>query len=71
MDLKKLLKVLDNNITITIVELYTSSNCIFEGVTSNFHCKEFEYDVIKLGKNHFDGSYSIIVIKNNSSFDYK
>ena len=48
----------------TIVELCTSSNCIFEGVASNFHCREFEYDVIKFEKNHFDGSYSIIVLKN-------
>lgn len=64
MDLQKLLKVLCNNITITIVELCTSSNCIFEGVASNFHCEEFEYDVVKFEKNHFDGSYSIIVIKN-------
>ena len=62
MDLKESLKILDTNIT--IVELCTSSNCIFEGVASNFHCKEFEYDIIKFEKNHFDGSYSIIVIKN-------
>lgn len=63
MDLKNLLEIFNNNIEVSIIELSSTSKCIFEGINTKFDCKKFEYEVVKFEKNHFDGSYSIVVIK--------
>lgn len=64
MDLKDLLKAFTEDKEVSIVHLGTTTKPIFEGICNTFDCKQGEYEVVKFEKNHFDGSYSIVVIYN-------
>ena len=64
MDLTNLLRAFTGDREVSIVQLGTTTKPIFQGICNKFDCKQNEYEVVKFEKNHYDGSYSIVVITN-------